>query len=72
MGIEQSSYQNAAPVRKQGAVPRVKQEAAVVAAVAATSVSGDSGRSSPHPSHCSSDADVPYISYTVNKPIGGS
>ena len=31
----------------------------------------DNGRSSPHPSLCSSDADVPYVSYTVNRPIGG-
>ena len=31
----------------------------------------DNGRSSPHPSLCSSDADIPYVSYTVNRPIGG-
>lgn len=28
------------------------------------------GRDSPRPSICS-DADLPYISYTVNRPIGG-
>jgi hypothetical protein len=32
----------------------------------------DNGRSSPHPSLCSSDVDVPYVSYTVNRPIGGT
>jgi len=68
MGIEQSSYQSPQPrtgstvSESGGAIPRSKprQDA------------NESGRSSPHPSVCSSDADVPYVSYTVNKPIGGT
>lgn len=74
MGIEQSSYQSPQPRSSStasetgGAIPRrskprSQQNASVL--------SNESGRSSPHPSVCSSDADVPYVSYTVNKPIGG-
>ena len=74
MGIEQSSLNQSSQPRSSstaselgGAIPRSKprQDASNHAA-------NESGRSSPHPSVCSSEADVPYVSYTVNKPIGGT
>jgi hypothetical protein len=74
MGIEQSSYQSPQPrssstasTESGGAIPRSKPRQDSSNQQAAN----ESGRSSPHPSVCSSDADVPYVSYTVNKPIGG-
>jgi len=68
MGIEQSTYQsaNTSTDKVTGAIPKTKLRRG------STQASEGSGRSSPHPSLCSSDTDVPYISYTVNKPIGDS
>lgn len=67
MGIEQSSYQAShnASQKVTGAIPKTKLRQD------STQITEESGRSSPHPSLCSSDTDVPYVSYTVNKPIGG-
>ncbi len=71
MGNDQSGYQSAladraAAARSTGAIPRVRtrQDSSL-------SFQDESGRSSPHPSDGSGGADVPYVSYTVNKPIGG-
>jgi len=69
MGIEQSSYQatNVTGSDKlTGAVPKTTKLRR------GSTQASDSGRSSPHPSLCSSETDVPYVSYTVNKPIGDS
>ena len=67
MGIEQSSYQTASTGAQKvtGTIPKTKLRRG------STQASSESGRSSPHPSLCSSETDVPYVSYTVNKPIGG-
>jgi len=68
MGIEQSSYQTASTGAQKvtGTIPKTKLRRG------STQASSESGRSSPHPSLCSSETDVPYVSYTVNKPIGDS
>ena len=73
MGIEQSSYQQTGS--PTAANTGQKSTGAINRTVTARQDSADgtngSGRSSPHPSLCSSETDVPYVSYTVNKPIGG-
>ena len=73
MGIEQSSYQQTGSPTT--ANTGQKSTGAINRTVTARQDSADgtngSGRSSPHPSLCSSETDVPYVSYTVNKPIGG-
>lgn len=63
MGIEQSSMQPH-PSSASRSNPRVKVR------TDSSQTTEENGRSSPHPS-CSSDVDVPYVSYTVNRPIGG-
>jgi len=72
MGIEQSSIQqtvdSTSESRATGAIRRTNSTLRQNSAER-----NGSGRSqSPHPSLCSSDKDVPYVSYTVNKPIGES
>lgn len=68
MGAEQSSHHQHEPGSSRqaggGAIPRSKSGPAA-------QQGDESGRSSPHPS-VGSDADIPYVSYTVNKPIGGT
>lgn len=67
MGIEQSTYSSSqsSDQRQSGPSHHGKAKRDLTQSV------DESGRSSPHPSICSSDADVPYVSYTVNRPIGG-
>ncbi len=70
MGIEQSTYQNSqSPTASKlaGGNPRNKSRQDSTQ----SQTPDENGRSSPHPS-CSSDTDVPYVSYTVNRPIGGN
>lgn len=67
MGIEQSApTQSPVVSRSSNTNPNNK------ARQDSTQTSDENGRSSPHPSLCSSDVDVPYVSYTVNRPIGGT
>ena len=70
MGIEQSTYQNTqSPTAPKLSGGNNRNKARQDSTQSQTP--DENGRSSPHPSLCSSDADVPYISYTVNRPIGG-
>ncbi|KAI9554822.1 Loss of heterozygosity 12 chromosomal region 1 protein-like protein [Daphnia sinensis] len=67
MGIEQSAPSQSSGVpRNPTTTPhnKTRQDTA--------QTSDENDRSSPHPSLCSSDVDVPYVSYTVNRPIGES
>ena len=65
MGAEQSSNQQQQSANASGgAIPRTRP-------VALPQRHDESGRNSPHPS-VGSDADIPYVSYTINKPIGGN
>lgn len=65
MGIEQSAPTQSSGVKSSTTNPhnKTRQDTA--------QTSDENDRSSPHPSLCSSDVDVPYVSYTVNRPIGG-
>lgn len=65
MGIEHSNLQaqNAAQLAGAARKEAIRQDS--------LQRTDESGRSSPHPS-ISSEPDVPYVSYTVNRPIGGS
>lgn len=68
MGAEQSSEQGKAVrkgLRRGKSVPEYHVEANV-----ANDEEDETGTNSPEPSVCS-DSELPYISYTVNRPIGG-
>lgn len=76
MGSEQSSP--VGPVRERGVEALPTSPSAVAPTTAASSSSSsskqlrDGGAVSPRQGSVCSDSDVPYVSYTVNKPIGDS
>lgn len=76
MGSEQSSLQRQGSLETSGPRQMVIRRQHTIAAPGRTdftenSENGRPGSISPGPSVCS-DVDLPYISYTVNRPIGGN
>lgn len=77
MGSEHSAHQNPGLARQsslaaatQASSLNLKRQYTIANPSANSSDNGRPGSISPGPSVCS-DIDLPYISYTVNRPIGG-
>lgn len=75
MGSEHSSIQRQGSLEKNGSRQLTLRRQHTIAAPGRSDISenydnGRPGSISPGPSVCS-DVDLPYISYTVNRPIGG-
>lgn len=70
MGSEQSSQANPSQASRIGQLRRGKSVPESKRAQEENMETSRPGSISPGPSVCS-DSDLPYISYTVNRPIGG-